>query len=91
MTHAGIIANEVAGLDEEVQKIEPTRFGLENLIVGNRRLQSFVKQRREIRIAGRDEGLEIGLGLVAAGQDLVPRQSSEGRSLGTFPAPAPKP
>ena len=51
MTHAGIIANEVAGLNEEVQKIEPPRFGLENLIVRNRRLQSFVKQRREIRIA----------------------------------------
>ena len=66
-THAGIIANEVAGLDKEVQKIEPPRFRLEDLIVGNRRLQGFVKQRREIRIAGRDEGVEIGLGLVAAG------------------------
>ncbi len=76
-THAGVIANEVAGLDEEVQKIEPPGFRLENLIVGDRRLQSFVKQRREIRIAGRDEDIEIGLGPVAAGQDLIPQQSAE--------------
>src|SRR5258707_11130126 len=91
MTYAGIIANEVAGLNEKVQKIEPPRFGLENLVVGNRRLQSFVKERREIRIAGCDESLEIGFSLVAAGKDLIPRQSTESRSLGTFPAPAPKP
>jgi hypothetical protein len=91
IAHAGIIANEVAGPNEEIQKIEPPRFGLEDHIVGDRRLQSFVKQRREIRIAGRDKGLEISLGPVATGQDLVSRQSAEGRTLGTFPVPAPMP
>src|SRR5215469_3369739 len=79
------------GLDKEIQKIELSRFGLENLIVSNRRLQSVVKQRREIRIAGRNEGFEIGFSFVASGQDLVPRQSVERCSLGAFPAPAPKP
>ena len=88
-THAGIIANEIARLDEEVEEIEPPRLGLQELVVRDRRLQSVVEQRSEIGIARRDEGVEIGLGLVAAGQDLVPRQSAEGRSLGAFPAPAP--
>src|SRR6516162_1357533 len=91
MAHAGIIAYEVAGLDEEVQKIELSRSGLEHLIFSNRRLESFVKQRREIRIAGRYEDLEIGLSLIAADKDLVPRQRAEGRSIGAFPAPAPEP
>src|SRR5262245_57212466 len=91
MTDAGIIADEVAGLNEEIQKIELPRFGLEKLVVSNRRLQSFVKQRREIRIAGRDEGFEIVFSFVAAGKDLVPWQSAKGRSLGAFPAPASEP
>src|SRR5262249_39635929 len=91
MTDAGIISDEVAGLNEEIQKVELPRFGLEKLIVSNRRLQGFVKQRCEIRIAGRDEGFEIVFSLVAAGKDLVPRQSAKGRSPGALPAPAPDP
>ena len=89
--HAGIIANEIARLDEEVEEIEPPRLGLQELVVRDRRLQSFVEQRGEIGVARRDEGVEIGLGLVATGQDFVPRQVSEGRPLGALPVPAPPP
>ena len=53
--------------------IEPSRFGLENLIVGNRRLQGFVKQRREISIAGHDRAIAVTsavAGVVGSADDV---------------------
>ena len=77
--HAGVIANEIARLDEEIEEIEPPRLGLQEFVVRDRRLQRFVEQRREIGVARRNEGVEIGLDPIATGQDFVPRQGAEGR------------
>ena len=73
MAHTRIIADEIACLDEEIQKIEPPRLSLEEFIAHDRRLQSFVEQGREIGIACRDEVVEIGFGLVAKGLATWPR------------------
>jgi hypothetical protein len=43
MAHTRIIADEIARLNEEVQKIEPPRLSLEEFIARDRRLQSFVE------------------------------------------------
>src|SRR6478736_2147711 len=62
--HAGMIANEIAHLDEEVEEIEPPRLGLQEFVVRDWRLQSVVEQGSEIGVARSNEGVQTGLGLV---------------------------
>ena len=87
--HAGISAYEISRLDKKIEKIEPSRLGLQEFIVPNRRLQSGVQKGSEIGVACRNEGIEIGLGLAPEGQDLVPRKGPKSCPLGAFPGPTP--
>ena len=58
-------------LDEKVEEIEPPGLSLSDPVGCNRRLQSVMKKGGEIGAAGRNEAIEIGLGLVSKREDLI--------------------
>ena len=83
------ISDQIARLDEEVEEIEPPGLGLQDLVGCNRRLQSVMQKGGEIGVARRNEGIEIGLGLVSKREDFIARKISKGRSLSALPSPTP--
>src|SRR6516165_7103231 len=87
VTHGRVVANEVAGLDEQVEKIKAAATRLEFLVCGEHRLKHLLQKRSKICIALAQEGVEVGFHGISTRQHFVARQIFESRSLSSFPAP----
>jgi len=76
----GVIADEIASLDQEIEKIEQPGTSLEELVFGNGCHKGLVQQRRQVGITRSDKGIQIGLGLISAREDLIAREIAKCRS-----------
>src|SRR5690349_18288434 len=89
ITHRRVVADEIASLDEQVEEIEAAAARLEFLVSGERRLKRLLQKRSKICIALAQKGVEVSFYGISERQHLVARQTFEGRSLSSFPAPTP--
>ena len=67
----GVVSNEVARLDQEVEEIEAASASLQFFIGVDRRLEGLLQERGKVRISGCDEFAKLVLDLVPLGQHLV--------------------
>ena len=69
--HLGIISNEVARLEKQIEKIERAGLGFRLLVLLRARAQLFAQERGEIGVRIGLEAGELGLQLVARAGDIL--------------------